>query len=681
MQNISIRIKLLILVSISLITLSVSLTISAVSESKRSVIEMKYDSLTSARDTKSQQISNFFTQKINDIEIFSKNEQLTDLLERLSELEEDLTINPQGSYPVNDESIKYAAKRYDKFFNEYAKGYGYDDIFLIRHTTGQVVYSKSKKSDDGANLITGKLKESGLAEVFNKVNKRNQTTLVDMRPYTPSANAPAMFLGTPIYLYGKKVAILVFQISDQNINKIMNYRVGYGDTQEDYLVGQDKLMRSNSYLDKKAHSVVASFENPSLGKCDTQVCSDALSGKKQRVLSNDYNGNLVLSASAPIHITKDLSWAIISQINKNEVLSVSNNIRNSLIINTLIIFIIIMGISFLLISANVIKPLNKLKEKILEISSQNDITQRVDTNAPLEIMQMGHSFNELMVSLESLISDTKNASTENTSIAYELSSTANMVQNNVDSSVSIINETNLQAQNIQSEIQNAIFDAQESKNDIIKANQNLAIARDDILGLTTKIQDTAQCEAELSTNMQRLSHNANEVKTVLTIISDIADQTNLLALNAAIEAARAGEHGRGFAVVADEVRKLAERTQKTLSEINATINVVVQSIIEASEQMHSNSNDIQHLVTIAEGVEDQINSTVAIVDNAVIANDRTVKDFVSTGHDIEIIVTKVEKIHAISSTNAKSVEEIASAAKYLNELTDGLNKKLEIFHT
>ncbi len=365
---------------------------------------------------------------------------------------------------------------------------------------------------------------------------------------------------------------------------------------------------------------------------------------------------------------------------KNSAKHINNLIIKNVLVAILIVLIFIL-ITLYFVKTSISNPINKFKETILHISKNNDLRNRIDTNAPLEIMQMGKSFNVMMNSLQELISTSKISSSENNNISHELSATSHNVGVNVENSVKIIQETTAQAKDIQNGTLYALEDAQKSKENILKANENLITAKDDIMNLSLKVQDTAEIEHELSQQMNTLSHEASNVKTILTVISDIAEQTNLLALNAAIEAARAGEHGRGFAVVADEVRKLAERTQKSLSEINATINVVVQSITDASSKMSDNSDEIQNLVGIAQDVQGKINLTVDIVNQAVIANDKTLKDFENNGNNVGIIVNKIQEIDSLSSANARNVEEIASAADYLDKLTDELNSKLKVFHT
>jgi methyl-accepting chemotaxis protein len=630
---------------------------------------------------KKSQIQSFFDERVGDINVLARSKNVKELIHDLISVHNELKVGATDPYPVKNPLAVEKKSLHEEFFQGYIKDYGYYDIFIICAKHGHVMYSAAKESDYGENLTSGSLKESGLAKAYKKALANGRPTFVDMEPYAPSNNAPAMFLATPVTVEGEVKAVLVFQVSDAAINKIMTYRNSYGDSQEDYLVGSDKLMRSDSFLDPKGHSLQASFANPSKGFVDTVASREAMEGKTDTKIVIDYNGNPVLSSYSTISIGEDFKWAILSEIDEAEVLIVPNSIRNSMILWSTIILVIIVLISIMIVKFSLIEPMNKFKETLLEIGKNKNLTIKVDENAPEELSEMASSFNGLMGSLKELIETSKRSSSENASISHELSTTAMGVGTNVEKSVSVVNEATKKAVDIQSEINSAISDAQESKKDIIEANQNLIAARQDVISLTSKVQQSAELEVELAHRMNTLSHEASEVKSVLEVISDIADQTNLLALNAAIEAARAGEHGRGFAVVADEVRKLAERTQKSLTEINATINVIVQSIGDVSGQMTSNSEDIQALADTASAVEAKINLTVQIVDAAVKASDRTVNDFTKTGKDVESIVTQITQINDISSQNARNVEEIAAAADHLNSMTDDLHAKLETFRT
>jgi len=368
------------------------------------------------------------------------------------------------------------------------------------------------------------------------------------------------------------------------------------------------------------------------------------------------------------------------ELSKNSASSL-NSSKSVMIFTLLIVILFSLFLTYYIVQVGLRKPLESFKNTLLAIGKDKNLGLHADEQAPQEIHEMAKSFNAFIEELKRLIENAKNSSLQNSSVANELSTRAINVGENVEKSVDIISDATEHVTDAQRTMVNAISDSQSSKKDIMRASSNLHNVKDEIGQMSSKVQESVQRERELAEQMDALSSNATEIKSVLTVISDIADQTNLLALNAAIEAARAGEHGRGFAVVADEVRKLAERTQKSLTEINATINIIVQNINDAGGQMNRNAHEIESLSNISDDIEVKINETVEIVQQAVNANDKTVEDFERTGKDIGIIVAQMDEVNHISSNNAKNVEEITIGVKNLNAMIAELNRQLETFRT
>ncbi len=326
-------------------------------------------------------------------------------------------------------------------------------------------------------------------------------------------------------------------------------------------------------------------------------------------------------------------------------------------------------------------PLRSIKiiDEYLEHLARLDFTTKVKLEGKNEIAMIAQNVSQVINVIKDFLEEAKNSSTENASISHELATTSTVVGQKVEDVMNIVNLTTTKANNITDEIKVSITEANDSKDNTIAANNNLNEAAKDIIRMTSDVQDTANVEADLAVKIEQLSVEAEQVKQVLSVISDIADQTNLLALNAAIEAARAGEHGRGFAVVADEVRKLAERTQKSLTETQATINVIVQSVMDASQQMNKNSKNIQELANVSSGVELKIVTTLELMQEATRATEKTVQDFERTGELVNNMSHDMNNANEIVASNARSVEEIAAAAEHLNSMTENLNQKMEQF--
>jgi methyl-accepting chemotaxis protein len=378
-------------------------------------------------------------------------------------------------------------------------------------------------------------------------------------------------------------------------------------------------------------------------------------------------------------IENHLSKTILAQVEELSDESLSHFILTSVISLLLIVFMLIFGY---VVSHNILNKLKKLTNTSADLSiGEADLTKRFAGMGYDEIGGVAKEVNNFIRRIQNLIIEMKAIGSENfkqsvsLQNAYEKLKEKASIRNNLITKISEISiETNKHLDN----------SAEQSKNilDTLKsANQQLLSSSNDMSNMNTQIEISSQNEEELSDKLIQLTQDTEEVKGVLSVISDIADQTNLLALNAAIEAARAGEHGRGFAVVADEVRKLAERTQKSLAEINATINVVIQSISETSDAMIRNAEVISKVSQMSQNVNGVILTTSQEVDKITILMDLNVKNTMQDLNNMNNINNNSQTINELSKETSMIMENVANISKSLQLHAADLDTRLNEFKT
>ncbi len=331
----------------------------------------------------------------------------------------------------------------------------------------------------------------------------------------------------------------------------------------------------------------------------------------------------------------------------------------------------------------IVKRIDELVLKINAFShGDKDLRAKIDVgDRNDEISQVGRGINLFVENARLIMEEIKGISTSNKTSMDKLVQIAQETQKSMKDSSTTLNSVKNKATDVASMMNISIEQSQGLRKRLIETQGLVKESKDAIGDLFSQITESAHTEEELSSKVEQLSRNADDVKSILDIISDIADQTNLLALNAAIEAARAGEHGRGFAVVADEVRNLAGRTQKSLAEINSTIMVIVQEINDVSSQMNLNSQKMERLSDMSKSVQETYEKMSSNLSSVVQDSNQSMDDYAKSGHQIEAMVSDFVEVEKVASTTLADSSDILNIATHVSGTTMNLDKQVNLFKT
>lgn len=545
----------------------------------------------------------------------------------------------------------------------FLNSFGYYDIFLF-DTQGNLTYSVYKETDFATNFLNGPYKDSNFGDAVRKAlasQTPGEVFIEDFAAYEPSYGNAAAFISAPVFHNGVNVGCAVFQAPVDNINAIMNETAGLGETGQTLLIGSDNKLRSNDRFDETATILKGERNNEAVA---------AIFAGESGVMELEKDGKTSIKAYAPLDIN-GLNWGAVVEIDMAEVTAPASALRAQLLVIGLGIAAVVCFVGWFF-SVKLVKPIPPILTRAREIAEGNLAGEPLEVKTNDEMGQLTASMNDMSTALRELIQEVAHTSQEVAAASTEIAASSDEIARGMNEQTSQVHQVSSAVEEMSASIVEVARKSADAANSAERsgkvASEGGQVVSDTISGMHA-ISEAVSASAR---SVEELGKRGDQIGEIIATINDIADQTNLLALNAAIEAARAGEHGRGFAVVADEVRKLADRTTQATEEIGSSIQAIQTETTEAVGRMNAGTDQVTTGVAKASAAGESLKQIVASAQDVsgMIQSIAAAAEEQSAAS--EEVARSIETISSVSQTTAEGGQQAAQAAGMLSQKAETL---------
>ena len=597
-------------------------------------------------------------------------------VEVLSQVPHTIQATEELSRGIERGSIREADRRqieqgYRPAATAFLHAYGFANLYLF-DARGRLLFRFKSDLDVGDNLLTGPQRGTELAEVFERTKMLLQAEVSDYQMYSGLAE-PAVFIAHPVLKEGAVIGVVVVQIGNKALYRVFNDYDGLGETGET-LVG---VRRGDEvvFVAPLRHDPEAAFRRRvKMGENRATGMQLAVKGQQGYGPAIDYRGVPILGAWTYV---PSFRWGLMVKQDRDEAFAMVDQQR---LATRLLMILTAVSVGWVAwwVARSITKPIRDAA-LVADRVAAGDLTVTCDGKAPGEAGLLLQAIRKMIVDLRSLIGRIQKSSVTLMSTATEIAATSRQQEQTVYDYGSSTNEAAAAVNEISATSQELLRTMNEVNQVARQTAQMASTGQESLVGMDRTMRQLAESTGSISSKLSVISERAANINLVVTTITKVADQTNLLSINAAIEAEKAGEYGLGFLVVAREIRRLADQTAVATLDIERMVKEMQYSVSAGVMEMDKFSEQVRQVVSEVQHIGGQLGQIISGVQGLDQRFDQVTEGMRVQSQGAEQIREAMLRLSEGATQTSVSLREFNKATDHLREAVGGLKEEVSRF--